>query len=411
MYAIVGLAIAYSTYRIGRKQLISAAFVPLIGAKRADGFLGRAIDSLSIFATVFGTACSLGLGALQIRAGLDAAGIVHDPGSGITVAVVAVLTLAFLISAMSGVGRGIRILSNANMVLAAVIAIVVFVLGPTIVQLNLLPGSLGAYLSQFFEMAGRTAESANGEAGEWLSGWTIFYWSWWISWSPFVGMFIARISRGRSIREFRIGVMLIPSGLSTVWFALFGGAAISMEQSGDSIYDDGTPEVQLFNLLHNLPGGYLIGIVAVVMLATFFVTSADSASTVMGSISQGGRANATPWLTGLWGLLTALIGLTLLLSGGDGALNNIQNVTIVAATPFLVVVIALMFALVKDLRSDIIYLDQREQEQFARRLAIERRHRRERAEAEAKNARRHRGAPGNRKSQSPQAPPFEPGKS
>ncbi|MDD7687397.1 MAG: BCCT family transporter [Actinomycetaceae bacterium] len=387
MYAIVGLAIAYSTFRVGRKQLISSAFTPLIGEKNANGVLGRIIDVLSIFATVFGTACSLGLGALQIRAGLEAAGFVKNPGMGLIVGVVSVLTLAFLISAMSGVGKGIRILSNTNMVLAGVLAIFVFVMGPTIAQLNLLPGSIGAYMSNFFEMAGRTAEAANGTAGEWLSGWTIFYWAWWISWSPFVGMFIARISRGRSIREFCMGVLLVPAGLSTVWFAIFGGSAIWFEQQNNSIYGDGSAQEQLFNLLHKLPGGVVMGVVAVLLLATFFITSADSASTVMGSISQGGRSTASPWLSGAWGLVTALIGLTLLISGGDAALNNIQSVTIVAATPFLFVIVALMFAIVKDLRSDVIYLDQREQERFNRQLAVERRHLRERAEIERAKAR------------------------
>ncbi|WFN90097.1 BCCT family transporter [Arcanobacterium wilhelmae] len=383
MYTIVGLAIAYSTYRIGRKQLISAAFTPLLGEKGAQGWGGKLIDSLSIFATVFGTACSLGLGALQIRTGLKAAGVVSNPGSGMIVGIVVVLTACFLLSAMSGVGRGIRILSNTNMVLAGVLAAFVFVVGPTITELNLLPGSLGAYVSNFFEMAGRTAASADGTAGEWLSGWTIFYWAWWISWSPFVGMFIARISRGRTIRQFAIGVMLVPAGLSTAWFAIFGGTAITMEQNGQSIAGAATTEGQLFTLLHHLPGGTLFGFVALLLLATFFITSADSASTVMGSLSQDGRATASPWISGLWGLLTALIGLVLLVSGGSDALNNIQSVTIVAATPFLFIVFALMFSLVKDLRNDPMYLDQREQERFARRLARERRHLRERAEREA----------------------------
>ena len=198
-------------------------------------------------------------------------------------------------------------------------------------------------------------------------------------------MFIARISRGRTVREFCMGVMFIPAGLSTVWFAIFGGSAISMELAGESIYGDGNVESQLFNLLHSLPGGFVLGLVAVLLLATFFITSADSASTVMASISQGGKSTPTPWLSGLWGLLTAAIGLTLLVSGGDSALGNIQSVTIVAATPFLFVVVALMFALVKDLRNDVVYLDQRSQEAFQRQLAIERRHRREREEEKRLN--------------------------
>ncbi|MBO3143305.1 BCCT family transporter [Dermatophilus congolensis] len=387
VYAIVGLAIAYSTYRVGRKQLISAAFTPLVGEKHANGLFGRCIDILSIFATVFGTACSLGLGALQIRAGLEASGLVHNPGNGLIVTIVAILTLAFMMSAFSGVGRGIQILSNINMILAAVLALFVFAFGPTVTQLNLLPGSIGSYLSQFFEMASRTAASANGTAGKWLSSWSIFYWAWWISWSPFVGMFLARISRGRTIKEFCLGVMLVPAGLSTVWFAIFGGTAIVMEQTGKSIYGDGNAEQQLFNLLHQFPGGTAAGFVAILLLATFFITSADSASTVMGSMSQNGRGDASPWLSALWGLLTALVGITLLLAGGDDALNSVQSVTIVASTPFLFVIVGLMFAIVKGLQRDVIYLDLRERERFGRQLALERRLHREADEREERRRR------------------------
>ncbi|MFP7366502.1 glycine betaine transporter BetP [Corynebacterium callunae] len=373
IYAIVGLAIAYSTFRVGRKQLLSSAFVPLIGEKGAEGWLGKLIDILAIIATVFGTACSLGLGALQIGAGLSAAGIIESPGQWTVLGIVAVLTLAFILSAISGVGKGIQYLSNANMVLAAILAVFVFVVGPTVSILNLIPGSLGNYLSSFFEMAGRTAMSADGTAGGWLSSWTIFYWAWWISWSPFVGMFLARISRGRTIREFIVGVMLVPAGVSTVWFSIFGGTAIVLEQDGESIWGDGAAEEQLFDLLHALPGGQVAGIVAMILLSTFFVTSADSASTVMGTMSQRGSLDANKWVTASWGLATAAIGLTLLLSGGDNALSNLQNVTIVAATPFLFVIIGLMFALVKDLSNDEIYIDYREQLKFNARLARERR--------------------------------------
>lgn len=384
LYAIVGLAIAYSTFRLGRKQLLSSAFVPLIGQERANGWLGKLIDGFAIFATIFGTACSLGLGAVQISSGLEASGFVDDPSETLIVGIVAVLTLAFLLSAISGVGKGIQWLSNFNMVIAAVLAIFVFVLGPTVSTLNMLPTSIGMYLQQFFEMAGRTAESADGEAGEFLSGWTIFYWAWWASWSPFVGTFLARISRGRTIREFCLGVMLVPSGLSTAWFAIFGGTAIKMEQNGESIYGTGTNEEQLFNLLHSLPGGYFMGIFAMILLGTFFITSADSASTVMASLSQNGQTNAKPWLAALWGIATAAVGLTMLTMGGEDSLNALQNITIVAASPFLIVLVALMFAIVKDVSNDSIYLAQKEQERFARTLAIERRAHRDQQEFEAR---------------------------
>lgn len=384
IYAILGLAIAYSTFRLGRKQLLSSAFIPLIGEKAVNGFWGKLIDGLAIFATIFGTACSLGLGAMQISSGLNASGFVDSPSTKLTIGIVSVLTLAFLLSAMSGVGKGIQWLSNFNMAVAAVLAIFVFVFGPTVSTLNFLPTGIGAYLSQFFEMAGRTAENQNGEAGDFLSGWTIFYWAWWISWSPFVGTFLARISRGRTIREFCLGVMLIPAGLSTVWFAIFGGTAIKFEQEGRSIYGEGTSEEQLFNLLHELPGGFYIGIFAVILLGTFFITSADSASTVMASMSQNGKSNANPLIAAVWGLGTAFVGLTLLITGGSDALSALQSVTIVAATPFLLILILLMFAIVKDVSNDTIYLDKKEQDRFNRQLAIERRMHRDQLELEQK---------------------------
>ena len=384
VYAILGLAIAYSTFRLGRKQLLSSAFIPLIGEKAANGWLGKLIDGFAVFATIFGTACSLGLGALQISSGLEASGFVDNPSTKLTIGIVAVLTLAFLLSAMSGVSKGIQWLSNANMVIAAILAIFVFVLGPTVAQLNMLPTAVGSYLQNFFEMAARTAESSDGQAGEFLSGWTIFYWAWWISWSPFVGTFLARISRGRTVREFCLGVMLVPAGLSTVWFAIFGGTAIKMEQAGESIVGDGSNEEQLFNLLHSLPGGYIMGVFALILLGTFFITSADSASTVMASMTQSGKTEAKPWLAAMWGLATAFVGLTLLISGGSDALNSLQSVTIVAATPFLFILIALMFAIVKDMSNDTIYLDKKEQERFARQLAIERRMHRDQAQLDAR---------------------------
>jgi len=386
VYAIIGLAIAYSTFRLGRKQLLSSAFIPLIGEKAADGWLGKLIDAFAVFATIFGTACSLGLGALQISSGLEASGFVDNPSTKLTIGIVSVLTLAFLLSAMSGVSKGIQWLSNANMVVAAILAIFVFVFGPTVAQLNMLPTAVGSYLQNFFEMAARTAESSDGQAGEFLSGWTIFYWAWWISWSPFVGTFLARISRGRTVREFCLGVMLVPAGLSTVWFAIFGGTAIKMEQAGESIVGDGSNEEQLFNLLHSLPGGYVMGVFALILLGTFFITSADSASTVMASMTQSGKTEAKPWLAAMWGLATAFVGLTLLISGGSDALNSLQSVTIVAATPFLFILIALMFAIVRDMSNDTIYLDKKEQERFARQLAIERRMHRDQQQLDARKA-------------------------
>ena len=387
IYAIVGLAIAYSTFRLGRRQLISSAFVPLLGEKGARGWPGRIIDSLAIIATIFGTATSLGIGALQIRAGLSASGLIDDPGTWTVVGIIAVLTLAFVLSAISGVGKGIQYLSNANMIMAAALAIFVFILGPTVTVLNMMPTAMSSYFAQFFEMAGRTANSADGTAGEWLGGWTIFYWAWWISWSPFVGMFLARISRGRTIREFTIGVLVVPSLVSVVWFSVFGGSAIVFEQQGNSIWGDGTAESQLFNLLHQLPGGTIAGVLAMILLGTFFITSADSASTVMGTLSQNGRSDATPWVSAMWGLMTAAVGMVMLTASED-SLANLQSITIVAASPFLLIIIGLMVALWRDLSNDVIYLDYRSQREFSARLARERRVHRELRQVEERKARR-----------------------
>ena len=372
LYAIVALAIAYSTFRLGRKQLLSATFIPLIGEKRAEGALGKIIDIAAIIATVFGTAASLGLGAVQIKSGMEATGLVSNPGTSVIVGTIVILGLCFLVSAASGVGKGIQYLSNTNMVLAGLIALFVLIVGPTVVILNLIPTSLGNYLSQFFDMAARTANSGDG-AEEWLGSWTIFYWAWWVSWSPFVGMFVARISRGRTIREFVCVVLMVPTVVTIVWFSIFGGSAIHAEDTGNSIWGDGEATSQLFNLLQTMPMGKVASIIAMILLATFFITSADSASTVMGSMSQRGKLVANRGVTVLWGALTAVIALMLLLTGGDEALTNLQNVTIIAASPFVLVIIALMFSIYKALSNDQLYLDEKEQREYALRMARERR--------------------------------------
>ncbi|WP_291479200.1 BCCT family transporter [Corynebacterium sp.] len=386
IYAIVGLAIAYGTFRLGRKQLLSSAFIPLIGVRRAEGWLGKLIDVLSIFATVFGTAASLGLGSLQIASGLNATDIVHDPGTGWLLLIIGVLGVCYLISAFSGVSKGIQYLSNFNMVLAAVLAFFVLVVGPTVVIANTVPTAFGNYLQEFFGMAARTADSAPG-MDEWLAGNTLFYWAWWISWSPFVGTFIARISRGRTVREFILVVMLVPTAVSVVWFAIFGGSAIHQESEGSEIYGDGTSENMLFNLLHDLPMGTVSSLVAMVLLATFFITSADSASTVMGTMSQNGKLVADRKITVLWGLLTALIAVVLLLSGGDDALNSLQTVTIIAASPFVILILFLCLAIYRGLSQDPLFLDEKQKRAFSLRLARERRHQ-ETAEARAARERR-----------------------
>jgi choline/carnitine/betaine transport len=361
IYAVVGLAIAYGTFRKGRSQLISAAFAPLLGTRRTEGPFGKAIDIFAIFATLFGSAASLGLGALQIGGGLKAGGWLDNPTTGLLVAIIAVLTVAFIASAVSGVAKGIQWLSNINMVLAAVLAFFVFVAGPTVLILNLVPGAIGHYFADLASMAARTGADGAPTA-EWLQSWTVFYWAWWISWTPFVGMFIARISRGRTIKQFITGVILIPSTVSLIWFAIFGGAAIAQQQAGNDLASAGTEE-QLFGLLQSFPLGSVLSVVAMLLVAIFFVSGADAASVVMGTLSQKGSIEPSRGIVIFWGTVMGAIAAVMLLIGGKDALAGIQNITIIMALPFVIIMVLLCVALFKDLRNDpLIRRDDRSQE-------------------------------------------------
>jgi choline/carnitine/betaine transport len=357
IYAVVGIAIAYGTFRRGRSQLISSAFAPLLG-RRTEGPIGKVIDGLAIFATLFGSAASLGLGALQIGSGVRILGWLDQTGNAVLVGVIAVLTAAFVASAVSGVAKGIQWLSNINMVLAIVLAAFVFVVGPTVLILNLVPTAIGDYLRDIADMAARTEASGGDAMATWLSSWTVFYWAWWISWTPFVGMFIARISRGRTIRQFVTGVLLVPSMVSLVWFCIFGGAAIDTQRNGVDIAGQSTTEGQLFGLLEQFPLSSVTTILVVVLVAIFFVSGADAASIVMGTLSQRGAINPRKPLVIFWGVLTGAVAAVMLLVGGGGAkaLQGLQNLTIVAALPFALVMVGLAVALAKDLRTDPLVL-------------------------------------------------------
>ena len=221
-------------------------------ASGADGPAGRVIDILAIFATLFGSAASLGLGALQIGSGLQIVAGLGEAGNGLLVGIIAVLTVCFVLSAVSGVAKGIQWLSNINMVLALALAVFVFVVGPTLFVLDLLPTAIAAYFGDLPD-DGRPHRRPGGDVATWLSGYTVFYWAWWISWTPFVGMFIARISRGRTIRQFVTGVLLVPSLVSLVWFAIFGGSGDQAADGRHDIYGAGGAEGQLFALLEQFP--------------------------------------------------------------------------------------------------------------------------------------------------------------
>jgi choline/carnitine/betaine transport len=358
IYAVVGLAIAYSTFRRGRRQLISSAFAPLLGERHSEGAFGKFVDILAIFATLFGSAASLGLGTLQIGAGLQANGL-PEPGIGLLIGIIAVLTIAFVASAVSGIAKGIQWLSNINMVLAGILALFVFVAGPTILILNLIPTAIGDYFGNMAQMAARTAATGGDATAEWLSGWTVFYWAWWISWTPFVGMFIARISRGRTIKQFVVGVLLIPSLVSLIWFAVFGGAAIDLQRSGTDLAS-ASVEGQLFGLLHSMPLGGVLSVVAMTLTAIFFVSGADAASVVTGTLSQHGTIQPTRWVVVFWGVVMGAIAAIMLAIGAtqageggeDTALTGIQQITIISAAPFALVMVALCIGLAKDLYHD-----------------------------------------------------------
>ncbi|MFI0765072.1 BCCT family transporter [Streptomyces sp. NPDC021218] len=353
IYAVVGLAIAYSTFRRGRRQTISAVFTPLIGSKNANGWGGRVIDILAIFATLFGSAASLGLGALQIGSGIEVLGWKSDVGTGLLVAVIAILTVAFIASAVSGVAKGIQWLSNINMVLALFLAVFVFVAGPTIIILDLLPTSIGSYIGDLPQLVGRTEATGGKSVADWLSSWTVFYWAWWISWTPFVGMFIARISRGRTIRQFVGGVILVPSTVSLLWFAIFGGSSMKLQAAG-KLGKESTPEGQLFGVLDQYPIAGVMSVLVMILVGIFFVSGADAASIVMGTLSQKGAFEPTRFVVVFWGVITGAVAAVMLLIGGGGgdALTGLQNLTILVAAPFTLVMVGLCWALLKDLRRD-----------------------------------------------------------
>ncbi|MEU5347416.1 MULTISPECIES: BCCT family transporter [unclassified Streptomyces] len=352
IYAVVGLAIAYSTFRKRRRQTISAVFTPLIGEKHANGGVGRAIDILAIIATVFGSAASLGLGALQIGSGFTELDWMDKVSDSLLVVIIAVLTVAFVASAISGIEKGIQWLSNINMVLALVLAVFVFIAGPTVIVLDLLPTSVFSYLGDLPQLAGRTEASTGEGVADWLGSWTVFYWAWWISWTPFVGMFIARISRGRTIRQFVGGVILVPSTVSLVWFAIFGGTAMKLKESG-ALGGESTPEGQLFGVLQEFPIATATSLLVMILVGIFFVSGADAASIVMGTLSQKGALEPGRFVVVFWGVVTGAVAAIMLLVGTEGnALTGLQNLTILAAAPFVLVMIGMCISLMRDLRRD-----------------------------------------------------------
>src|SRR5829696_3221299 len=355
IYAIMGLALAYFVFRKGMPNLISTAFYPLLG-ERVYGPIGKTIDILAIFATLFGSATSLGLGALQINQGLKAVfGIGGQNAVGLAIVVIAILTLAFILSAISGVHRGIQWIANANMVLAVFLVVFVFVVGPTLFILNSFTESLGDYLFNLIPMSFRAGAYSDAD---FVSSWTVFYWAWWISWAPFVGTFIARISRGRTIREFVFGVILAPSVVSFIWFAILGGTAINLQLTGAADIAETAANNQpaaLFLTLEQFPLFWLMSGITIILVALFFVSGADAASMVM--LSSRGNLHPRAWNIVLWGVFTGAAAAICLLAGAiqgsvDAALTALQAVAIASAAPFVLVLIGLCFSILKALREE-----------------------------------------------------------
>ncbi len=348
IYVVVGLSIAYAVHRRGRPVSIRWALEPLLG-DRVRGRWGDAIDVVALVGTLFGVATSLGLGVLQMSAGLDTANIA-EATEFTQIALILCITALTVVSVVSGVGRGMKWLSNINLVLAGLLLLVVLFAGPTLFLLREFVQSIGNYLQNVVGLTFNTLAFTGAEGEAWQSAWTTFYWGWWISWAPFVGIFIARISKGRTVRQFVAGVLLVPTLLGFLWFSVLGGSALYRELFGQGglVGEDGSVDTNnaLFALLTELPGGSVLLIGAIILIAIFFITSADSGALVMSMISTGGNPDPKAWIRAFWAVLTALVAIALLLTGTDG-LGAIQTVAILTALPFSVVMLLMCVSTAK----------------------------------------------------------------
>ncbi len=349
IYTMVALALAYFQFRRGTPGLFSLSCQPILG-KYASGFGGSVIDVVAVFATVFGVATSLGFGAVQISGGLSYVfGIPNTLGTQLSL--IAIVTVLFMASAQTGIHRGIKYLSNLNMVLALSLLFFVLFLGPTHLIMTVFPTTLGLYIKNLPTMSLNLAPFGNSS---WIHNWTLFYWAWWIAWAPFVGTFIARISKGRTVREFILGVLLVPSLFCAFWFTVFGGTGISLELFQDvplkTIMENQGIEVLLFTVLEQYPMGTIMSVIAIFLIGTFFITSADSATFVLGTLTTNGSLNPPNHIKFTWGVIQSLSAAILLWSGG---LKGLQTGAILAAFPFVFVIILLILSLLKSFREEV----------------------------------------------------------
>ena len=348
IYAVMGLALAYFSFRRGLPLSVRSALYPLIG-ERIHGWTGHVVDIFAVFGTMFGVATSLGLGVMQVNAGLNYLfGI--EVSTGVQLVLIATITLIATGSVASGINAGIRRLSELNLTLAILLLVFVIITGPTVFLLQAVMQNTGAYLS---EIVSKTFLLYAYQPNDWIGGWTLFYWGWWISWSPFVGMFIARISRGRTIREFIIGVLLVPSGFTFLWFTAFGNTALAMELSGAAEMVSAVEAdvaVALFQFLGNLPFASISMTVATLLIVTFFVTSADSGSLVIDIITSGGENDPPVWQRIFWALMAGTVAAVLLVAGGLAAL---QTGAIAGGFPLAAIMLIVCYGLFKALRSEV----------------------------------------------------------
>ncbi|HEX2528552.1 MAG TPA: BCCT family transporter [Geminicoccus sp.] len=349
IYAVVGLSLGYFGYRYNLPLTIRSGLYPLL-KERINGPIGHAVDIFAIVGTMFGIATSLGLGVSQINAGLHY--LLGIPiGIGIQLSLIAIITALATVSVVTGLDKGVRILSEVNLVVAVLLMVFVLLLGPTAHLLRDFVQNLGLYLDTLLL---RTFNIYAYEPTPWIDSWTLFYWAWWISWSPFVGMFIARISRGRTVREFIAAVLFIPAGFTFFWMTVFGNTAIFVDTGpaagalGAAIADD--VSVGLFVFFQYLPLSYVTSTLAVLLVGIFFITSADSGSLVVDSIAAGGETQTTTGQRVFWCVLEGVVAASLLLAGGLGAL---QSATVASALPFALIMLALVWSLLAGMRADL----------------------------------------------------------
>ncbi len=349
IYIVVGLALAYFSFRHNLPLTIRSALFPLLG-NRIYGPLGNAVDIFAVLGTMFGVATSLGLGVMQVNAGLNYLFDVPQTDT-VRVLLIAGITGAATISVVSGLDGGIKRISELNLILALVLLIFVLVAGPTFDLLRAFAQNIGAYLGALPDITFRlfAYQPQDGDARAWSSGWTLFYWAWWIAWSPFVGMFIARISRGRTIREFILSVMFVPAGFTFLWLTVFGNTGLWMELTDVADLAGGETAVLLFSMLENLPWSAITSLIATTLVVTFFVTSSDSGSLVIDMITSGGDPDPPVWQRVFWAVTEGVVAAALLVAGG---LQALQAASIAAALPFTAVMLIICVGLYQGLRLD-----------------------------------------------------------